>query len=330
MHKILIILPYFGKFPSYFSLFLKSCQYNPTIDWLIITDIKEEYDYPENVKVVYKTFDDLKAYFQNKFDFQITLHKPYKLCDYRPAYGYIFEEYVSGYDFWGHCDLDLLFGDLRSFITEDKLNKYDKIGHLGHLTLYRNSDEINKMFLYKANGIERFREVFTTENSCIFDEWDDLSINKICLYKENSLYLWNDFLDIYPFDDNLLRVTRKINMNDYSWSEEINRTPLYITWENGKVFSNFRKKGKWYKEEFAYVHFQKRKMDVCFDEECSNILCLPDRFVSNDDKKKQKYLLKTNLHRVFNKKRIKKSYQSFRYKLIVLTAPIRHKFRKKI
>ena len=74
-------------------------------------------------------------------------------------------------------------------------------------------------------------------------------------------------------------------MNDYSWSEEINPTPLYITWENGKVFSNFRKKGKWYKEEFAYVHFQKRKMDVCFDEECSNIFCLHDRFVSNDDKK---------------------------------------------
>ena len=38
MQKIIIILPYFGKFSNYFNLFLKSCEKNHTIDWLVITD----------------------------------------------------------------------------------------------------------------------------------------------------------------------------------------------------------------------------------------------------------------------------------------------------
>lgn len=33
MQKIIIILPYFGKFSNYFNLFLKSCEKNHTIDW---------------------------------------------------------------------------------------------------------------------------------------------------------------------------------------------------------------------------------------------------------------------------------------------------------
>ena len=60
------------------------------------------------------------------FDFAITLHTPYKLCDYKPAYGEIFAPELSGYDFWGYGDMDLVFGDLRAYFTEDKLRKYDK------------------------------------------------------------------------------------------------------------------------------------------------------------------------------------------------------------
>ena len=56
MKKIVFICPYFGSFPNYFNLTLKSIEYNKTIDWLIITDIKEKYDYPDNVKVINMSF----------------------------------------------------------------------------------------------------------------------------------------------------------------------------------------------------------------------------------------------------------------------------------
>ena len=63
MKSICYIVPYFGKLPSGFQLWLMSCKMNPTIDWLIFTDDKTEYDYPENVKVNYCTFDDIRKRF---------------------------------------------------------------------------------------------------------------------------------------------------------------------------------------------------------------------------------------------------------------------------
>lgn len=63
MPKIIIILPYFGKFDSLFIFWLQSCAYNNTIDFLVITDDKTKYNYPQNVKVVYDTFMRLREKF---------------------------------------------------------------------------------------------------------------------------------------------------------------------------------------------------------------------------------------------------------------------------
>ena len=329
MQKILIILPYFGKFPSYFPLFLQSCRYNPTMDWLLLTDNTEEYDYPRNINVVHIEFSKLQTEVQQKIDFPIALHQPYKLCDYRPAYGYLFGEYLNGYDFWGHCDLDLIFGDLRSFFPDEQLAMHDKVGHMGHLTLYRNTPEINMLFMAEAGDRVRYREVFTTESSCIFDEWDDLSINQIFLRTGKRLWLWNDFFDAYPHDDNLVRATRDIDFDDYSWTPKIDRTPHWISWEDGKIFSHARKNGSWKKEELAYAHFQKRDMTVNCPIDGHPFWCLPNCFVSMDEPTAQRYVRSGNFHRIFNRKHWKQVYQTLRYRMIVATAPIRHKLRNR-
>ena len=99
MKSIAFIIPYFGKFPTFFSLWLESCRNNPTIDWLLFTDCKTQYNYPENVKVNYITFAGLKCKIQRLFDFEISLQKPYKLCDYRPTYGDIFIEELIKSDY---------------------------------------------------------------------------------------------------------------------------------------------------------------------------------------------------------------------------------------
>ena len=120
MIKIAVIIPYFGKFPNYFELFLKSCKMNPTIDWIIFTDSKENYHYPANVRRIETTFEELKSRFQKKFDFKIALDSPYKLCDYKVMTGYLFEDYLEGYDYWGYSDVDMLFGDIRKFLLMRK------------------------------------------------------------------------------------------------------------------------------------------------------------------------------------------------------------------
>lgn len=63
---------------------------------------------------------------------QVWLEKPYKLCDFRPLYGEIFSNYVDGYDFWGYCDCDLIFGDIRKFLTEELLSTKDYLLGMGH------------------------------------------------------------------------------------------------------------------------------------------------------------------------------------------------------
>ena len=37
MKKCIFIIPYFGKFNEYFTLFLKSCKNNKEFNWLILT-----------------------------------------------------------------------------------------------------------------------------------------------------------------------------------------------------------------------------------------------------------------------------------------------------
>lgn len=153
MKRIALILPYFGKFPNYFRFFLESIRRNPTIDLLLFTDNEFNSDYPGNVHIYDMSFEQFKAKLQARFDFPLThLQSPYCLCDFKPAYGYCLQEYLDGYDFWGHCDCDLIFGDIRSILTDNILSRYDRILTRGHLTLYRNDFSTNMAFMDICGG----------------------------------------------------------------------------------------------------------------------------------------------------------------------------------
>lgn len=61
--KIKVVIPYFGKLPDYFDLFLKSCEINSEIEFLIFTDQKVKKEYPTNVTVYHTEFEVLKKKF---------------------------------------------------------------------------------------------------------------------------------------------------------------------------------------------------------------------------------------------------------------------------
>ena len=92
-------------------------------------------------------------------------------------YGCIFKDFLSDYSHWGYCDSDVIFGDLKSFLTEDKLNNYDRIYQHGHMCIYKNSDEINVRWKTKHNLVSyNYIEVFKVGGVKMFDErggmWD--------------------------------------------------------------------------------------------------------------------------------------------------------------
>lgn len=242
--KLILIVPYFGKLPNYFKLWLKSCDANRSINWIIFTDDTTEYTYPKNVIRIIISFDQLREKISNIFNFEIKLDTPYKLCDYKVAYGVIFNEFIKGYDFWGYCDLDMIFGDLRKFITDNVLNKYNKILNRGHLTIYKNTNEVNNYFKLKFGDFD-YRRVFSTDVTVGFDEWN--GIHKILKYHGIDQYHDEFICDIN------YKVSKLKNTNSKNYKHQV------FYWDNGKVYHQYLDKdGLEKRNEVAYIHFQKR------------------------------------------------------------------------
>ena len=210
------VIPYFGKLPSNIEIFLKTCEYNKNFNWLLFTDDKTKYQYPNNVLKIECTFGQFVDRIQKKFQIPISINTPKKLCDYKPAYGYICEDELKKYDFWGYCDLDQLFGDLNKFIKDEILEKYDKLFCLGHMTIFRNIERINKLFMQEVNDKTylktNYREIFQDEKNNVFDEWPDkiVNINILAQIYNVPTYYKSDMIDIAPFKsifEDIIRVS---------------------------------------------------------------------------------------------------------------------------
>ena len=172
-HSAALILPYFGKFPNYFPLWLKSAGANPSFTFMIFTDIDMSgYDIPHNVHVHSMTLEGIRKRAAKYLDFEPVLNTPYKLCDYRPMYGLIFEDYLSGYDFWGFCDCDLIWGDMSKFITDEMMDKYGRLYRNGHLQLLRNTEDVKRFALNTLPHWNiSYRDVYRVQRYIGLDEF---------------------------------------------------------------------------------------------------------------------------------------------------------------
>jgi len=253
--KILFLCPYFGKLPEHFHYFLKSCEYNNTINWLIYTDDERYNDVaPRNVIIKNVDFRFIKNRVQNNFDFKISLENPYKLCDFRPAYGDIFNAEIKGYDFWGHCDFDVIFGDIRKFITDDLLENYCKIFPHGCLSIYKNDYKINNAYKYchineKHDINISYRDIFSSKDFWGFDEMNGLfDIHKIFKILNFTFYDSSEHLAEIDW-----RAKRFLLICDNGFVE--NRV---LEWINGKLIDKSIVDGKLTCREYALCHFSSR------------------------------------------------------------------------
>lgn len=245
MKSIAYVVPYFGKLPDNFPLWLIGCEKNPTVDWLIFTDDHTEYSYPNNVKVTYMTFDDMKNKIQKIFDFPVSMERPYKLCDYKVAYGEIFEEELKEYDFWGYCDLDMMFGNIRHFLNDDIFEKYEKIGDQGHSTLYKNNPEVNARYKEHIDEDEPYETVFSTDKSFGFDE------GPICrIYKTLGIDYYNR--TIYA---HLNKYESSFYLGHLSEADIYKNKRQVFGWKDGVLTRYYLHNNDVETEEFMYIHF---------------------------------------------------------------------------
>ena len=272
-NRILFIVPYFGRFHHYFQLWLQSCKYNATIDWLLFTDDETAYDYPENVKVKYTIFTEVVKQIQSRFDFPIVLNNPYQLCEFKVAYGEVFDTYTSGYDFWGHCDIDLIWGNLRKHLTDHVLQAYSKISWRGHLTLYKNTKHINSLYRKPIDGVDFYKYAFSNPTGFPLAP-DERAINYLYEAEGEKVY------------KNLMFADLKIRCYNFSLlhfpEDEMykNKNQVFL-WEDGDLKRLYLHNGKICVENYAYIHFLKRTMQLDKNFKLSDkFLIVPNRFLN--------------------------------------------------
>ncbi|NEN89238.1 MAG: hypothetical protein F6K48_10130 [Okeania sp. SIO3H1] len=253
--KIILIIIYFGEWPVWFPAFLQSCKYNPDVDWLFFTDCPIPETQINNVNFIPFTIKEFNELASHKLDFPISLSAPYKVCDFRPCYGLVFEEYLANYDFWGHCDLDIIWGQIRTFITDNILLNYDIISArkhnlCGHFTLYRNTSFTNTLFREKPN----YQAMLQSEQSFAFDETQMKPVVQRLEQQKRLKVYWPKFL--------------------LNFAHQISEAPSFLGefkdrwyWERGKLYERGERNNR--QDEIMYLHFMtwKKTLNKCsFDE----------------------------------------------------------------
>lgn len=251
-YKICILICYFGKLPSTFNIWRKSCNNNSDIDFLLFTDqaIEKKED---NLQIYNCSLADIKELAKSKLELEeIELSSAYKLCDYKAMYGVIFSDYLKGYDFWGICDMDMIFGKISDFLSNEILEKYDKIYQLGHLTLYRNAEEVNNRF--KIKGYCDWKEVVAAPTHfrlCERGMMRKYELAGIPVYKQR------DYADIS-------KIHKRYQLSHWlvpKQEKDKFKYQLFYS-DRGHIFRCIYVDKKLIVEEFNYIHLQKRKIAV--------------------------------------------------------------------
>jgi len=232
--------------------FLQSASYNKGIDFKIFTDANyscyTHYDNIEFIKLNLAAFNDLAT---KKMQLPVAVKSSYKLCDFKPMYGFVFEKYISEYSHWAHCDVDMVFGDIAGYIIKRSLYDYDVVSSHGRyisgaFTMYKNTESVNRAFMLSKD----YKRVLFDEKYLSFDEASTV-ISK----------LWNGY-DLFEFPseiESMSHVVKNPNNNlNYYFGEFIEeRIKDKIIWSKGKLYDG--------NNEISIFHYLVYKGKVSFN-----------------------------------------------------------------
>lgn len=309
--KACLIICWFGPLPKYFPVWLQTVKYNKEFDFLIFTDQLR----PSNCKVpgnvIFKnlTLNEFTDRAKKTLHEKCSVNKPYRICDYRPMFGLIFAKELINYDFWGYCDLDLVFGNLSKFVNMDTLKRYEAIFNGGHFSLIKNNSRMNNLFKQKGSAFN-YKTVIKHDAIFAFDEIT--GIQQIA--RQNNI----DAIYLLPYVDADVKYSQLRSVLD-----KVNPVNQCFYWENGDLFRvRLNNKVPEY-TEIAYIHLQKRpillksplnKMDKSFwitpnGYEVKKYLGQPN---VKDIKTRNPYIGKLSMNKERKKYFVKKIYQILR------------------
>jgi hypothetical protein len=208
MHSIGIFVPYFGRIPRWFDLFLESCKANPSINFYLFSDYLPDRMLLPNVRVESMTLQQFIELASRRLAINIAISSAYKICDFKPAFGDIFGVAVLDLDFWGYCDIDIIFGNMRKFLGHDILCGFDIISAArqfmaGPFSIFRNSPLINTLYRRSTH----FHNVFETDKCKSFDE-----LGPYVKWKKNGDFVRKRTGDFESFTDVVVAARNRGNV----------------------------------------------------------------------------------------------------------------------
>lgn len=243
--SIAIVVAFFGRAPFWLPAFLLSCRENRDVRWFLYTDFDVASEIPANVALKYMEVRDFSLRSSEVLGTKVEIQRSLtKICDLKPAYGLIFADDLQPFDFWACSDLDIIWGNIRHFVTDGLLQEYDIVSSRahrlsGHFTLFRNTVQTNRTFelipdLTEALAYPRYRHL---------DE------------RELTRHL-RDRLDRTPLP----------SWPRVYWREDLTTSAAYqrvlgdshadsLWWRNGRTFGADGK-------ELMYLHFHKLKQHM--------------------------------------------------------------------
>ncbi|MFT5760870.1 MAG: hypothetical protein ACI9LM_005658 [Alteromonadaceae bacterium] len=255
--SIAIIIPYFGQWPEWFNLYLESCSHNPSVNWYFITDCQIPENRPNNTIFISSTFEEYKQLVSKKLTISFNPESAYKLCDLKPAYGYIHEDLIREYDFWGFGDIDVIYGDIRHFYTNTLLNSHDTLSThwdrvSGHFFLLKNTSLFREAFKKIKNWQQLLED---NEHHGI----DESKFSKVFLrHKKYPAWLRNIYRLKDPYQRRAyFKEQYSTILSPHPWIDGKWEHPQEWVWKKGKLH-NCRDGNR----EFLYLHFMNWKSNA--------------------------------------------------------------------
>jgi hypothetical protein len=255
------------------------------VDFILFSDCGPLPESPSNVRVVEMELNDICERARQKIGIsEPAIERPYKVCDFRPAFGLMFEDYLSTYEFWGHTDIDLIYGKIRNSLDEGILKSKDIVsGKKYYLTgwfwMFKNTEKMNNLF----RRSEDYEEVMSSQRNFIFDE---------CAGAWEKLINGASILDLDTEIESMTEVIRReeqagrLRTHFTNLGREIMNGDPY-TWEEGTLYEG--------EKERLLLHFVLLKNQYYFtfpdwEEVPSRFHILPTGFYRNGEQEGLSYL----------------------------------------
>jgi hypothetical protein len=248
-----MLIPYFGTWPAWVNFLIESCKWNKHIDWYFITDCEQPANKGQNIHFIHFSFDDYSAYISKTLKINFNPNSPYKCCDIKPCLGFLHQDTIKGYDFFGFCDIDVIFGNIAKIYTDQLLSNSNVLSThplviSGHFTLLRNTRRYREAF----RAIKGWEELLERPHHIALDE---NRFTRVFLGKSRLRFAANHLPWINPYWWGRVFVERHSTiLAPWPWHDGRLEHPVLWRWKDGSL-TNERDGDR----EFLYLHFMNFK-----------------------------------------------------------------------